>query len=184
MLSELSPTPDIVRIREAWKSDLPAIAAIYNDAIEKTVATFACRPRTNQEMQEWYVAHDSRHPAYVLTRGREVVGWGSLSIWSQREGYRDTVEISVYLAPSARGQGLGGRMFDHLVEISKKLGHHCVICCHTVGNYSMERLVETRGFSKVGVFEEIAIKFNQRLGLALWQLILQPQPSSHILEDT
>jgi L-amino acid N-acyltransferase YncA len=125
-------------IREASIADLPSIGEIYNQAIEHTVGTFACRPRTHQEMSDWYFAHDSRHPVYVLTRGSEVVGWGSLSTWSLREGYRDTVEISVYLAPSARGYGQGGRMFDHLVEAAKRIGHHCIICCHTVGNTSME----------------------------------------------
>lgn len=58
------------------------------------------------------------------------------------------------------------------------IANHPLICCHPVGNYSMERLAETRGFTKVGVFEQIAIKFDQRLGLALWQIISQPQQSS------
>jgi L-amino acid N-acyltransferase YncA len=170
-------------IRAACASDVPDITAIYNDAIVNTAATFACRPRTSQEMSEWYSAHHDRHPVYVLMIGQHVAGWGSLSSWSLREGYRDTVEISVYLAPFARGCGHGGRMFDHLIEAARRLDHHCVICCHTVGNYSMETITASRGFSKVGVFEEIAFKFDHRHSLALWQLLLHPRDASLLQED-
>ena len=170
-------------IRAAYASDLPEMTAIYNDAIVNTVATFACRPRTPQEMSEWYSAHGHRHPTYVLMIGRQVAGWGALSSWSLREGYRDTVEISVYLARFARGCGHGGRMFDPLIGAARRLDHHCVICCHTVGNYSMEKITASRGFSKVGVFEEIAIKFDQRQSLALWQLLLHPKQVSISQED-
>jgi L-amino acid N-acyltransferase len=71
-------------IRPAIADDLPAITAIYNHAILNTTATFDTEPKTEAEQLAWFKAHDERHPVLVATIDGKVVGWASLSAWSDR----------------------------------------------------------------------------------------------------
>lgn len=52
----------------------------------------------------------------------EILAWGSLSDYHPREGYRITAEISVYVAPGARGKGLGWRLVNFMLERAPELG--------------------------------------------------------------
>src|SRR6187401_518011 len=100
-----SQTP--ILIRRAEHADARAIADIYNEAILTTTATFDTEPKSEEERLGWIKAHDERHPVLVaLVEGR-VVGWASLSRWSERCAYEDTAETSFYVHSSHRGLGIG-----------------------------------------------------------------------------
>lgn len=53
----------------------------------------------------------------------EILAWGSFSDYHPREGYRITAEISVYVAPEARGKGLGGRLVKIYTRKRTKIWH-------------------------------------------------------------
>jgi len=159
-------------IRTATLDDLPAIRDIYNWAVENTTATFDTEPRSEAAMRAWFEAHGPRHPVVVFERAGIIAGWGSLSAWSQRGGYRDTVELSVYVHPDARGTGIGSGILDLLVKSAQELGHHCLLSCNTEGNEAIETMVSQRGFERVGVIGEIGSKFNGYHGLVIWQRLL------------
>src|SRR5205823_4527909 len=83
-----------ITIRRAGLDDLPAITAIYNEAIRGTTATFDTEPKAVAERLPWFESHDERHPILVAEADGEVVGWASLSRWSERRAYDDTAETS------------------------------------------------------------------------------------------
>ena len=74
----------VTLIRPARQADLPAITAIYNDAVLKTTATFDLEPKTAAEQAKWFRAHGPKHPILVAEEGEGVLGWASLSAWSGR----------------------------------------------------------------------------------------------------
>ena len=84
-------------IRPAVIEDLPAITEIYNEAILTTDATFDTEPKTVDEQISWFESHDFRNPILVAEIYNVVTGWVSLSKWSDRYAYTDTVEISFHL---------------------------------------------------------------------------------------
>ena len=79
-----------ITIRRAKIADVAAITEIYNEAIATTTATFDTEPKTVAERSAWFEAHDERHPILVAVCEESVVGWSSLSKWSERRAYDDT----------------------------------------------------------------------------------------------
>jgi len=83
-----------VMLRRAVSADAPAIADIYNEAILTTTATFDTEPKSVAEREQWLQSHDERHPVLVAVMDGIVVGWASLTRWSERCAYDDTAETS------------------------------------------------------------------------------------------
>lgn len=81
-----------LEIRRAELSDLEAITAIYNEAVLTTTATFDTEPKAAAERVAWFESHDDRHPILVAVSSGQLVGWASLSRWSERPAYDDTAE--------------------------------------------------------------------------------------------
>ncbi|HEX9926202.1 MAG TPA: GNAT family N-acetyltransferase, partial [Anaerolineae bacterium] len=52
----------------------------------------------------------------------QVTGWAALSPVSGRCVYGGVAEVSVYIAASARGQGLGRRLLQALIDESERAG--------------------------------------------------------------
>ncbi len=102
-------------IRRAAPRDASALAEIYNEAIQSTVATFDTEPKTSEERRQWLETHREREPVLVAERDGVVVGWASLSFWSDRCAYADTAETSFYVRSENRGDGVGRRLMEAII---------------------------------------------------------------------
>lgn len=160
-------------IRRATVDDLPSITTIYNDAIRKTVATFDTEPKSNQEQRMWFEAHGPRYPVIVADVDGTIVGWASLSQYSDRCAYSDTAEASVYVAGSQRGKGIGRRLLHELIERGHRATLHVIIARIAGGNAVSIRLFESQGFTHVGVLKEVGRKFGQRIDVYIMQRLLK-----------
>ncbi|GIK40922.1 MAG: N-acetyltransferase [Chloroflexota bacterium] len=158
-------------VRPAQLADIPAITAIYNEAILTTVATFDTEPKSEADRAAWLAAHGPRHPILVAEVNGQVVGWASLSKWSDRLAYADTAEISLYVQSSQRGQGIGKRLVEALVAEGEKAGLHTLIARIAAGNEVSVRLHQAAGFAPIGVMREVGRKFGQLLDIHLMQKI-------------
>src|SRR5689334_23168715 len=92
------------KIRRAELADASAIADIYNEAILTTTATFDTEPKSVEDRVQWLQSHDERHPVLVAVVDGTVVGWASLTRWSERRAYDETAETSFYVHSSQRGR--------------------------------------------------------------------------------
>jgi phosphinothricin acetyltransferase len=164
-----------MRIRKATLDDLPAIKEIYNHAIENTVATFDTEPITMEEQEEWFRRHGPVHPVVVAEeaseKGNTVLGWASLSEWSDRCAYSDTAEVSVYVREDCRGRGIGRVLLDGVMEKGRKAGLHTVIARIAEGNDVSIRLYESAGFRHIGIMREVGRKFGKLLDVYMMQKI-------------
>jgi phosphinothricin acetyltransferase len=159
------------RIRPAESKDAEKIAEIYNDAVLHSTATFDTEPKDAAERREWLAAHGSRHPVLVAEDESGILGWASLSAWSQRCAYEETVEFSVYLAPDARGKGLGFELSAAVLEAGRLAGAHTVLSRVVGESEASLKLHERLGFERVGVMKEVGFKFGRRLDVVLLQKI-------------
>lgn len=162
-------------IQRAELKDLPRITEIYNSAILHTTATFDTMPKSDDEQLAWYKKHEDPFPVLVAKNGNKVLGWASLSSWSDRCAYAQAAEVSIYLDEAYRGQGVGTRLFGELIETARRLNFHVLIS--RIGDYNEAsfRLHEKYGFWRVGILKEVGFKFNRRLDNHMFQLILEPK---------
>jgi L-amino acid N-acyltransferase len=166
----------MLTIRQAVVTDLAAITEIYNDAILTTTATFDTEPKTGEEQATWFKNHNSRNPVIVAETDNIVVGWASLSKWSDRCAYSDTAEISVYVRNGYRGQGIGKKLMKAIILKGKEAGLHTIIARIVAGNKESLHLHEDMGFDHIGVMKEVGKKFGKLLDVHMMQLIFPTNP--------
>jgi phosphinothricin acetyltransferase len=163
---------DAVSIRSAERRDAPGIRAIYNHYVTESTALFDMVPRTLDEQVQWVEDHSGGHPALVAELDREIVGFGSLSVFRSRPAYATTVEDSVYLLPGHQGQGIGSRLLAELLRMAAAHGFHSVIARITGENEASIRLHAACGFELVGTEREVGRKFGRWLDVVEMQRML------------
>lgn len=166
----MTPSPSI---RPAVEGDLPAITDIYNESVANSTATFDTEARTTDQQLLWFKAHGPSRPILVAVDDDTVTGWAALSDWSDRRAYEETVEISVYIADDRRGQGLGRRLMEAVLDSGRKAGLHTVLSRIVKDGGASIRLHEELGFEKVGVMREVGWKFGRRIDVLLYQVMLE-----------
>lgn len=164
---------DQLIIRNATQNDLPAITAIYNDAILHSTATFDTEVKTLDNRLEWLNQHSATYPVVVAESAGKVVGWASLSRWSDRCAYDSTAEISVYLESDFRGKGIGRKLMADVLEKGKAAGLHTVLSRITEGNEVSIYLHKSFGFETVGIMKQVGSKFGQLLDVTMMQKMMQ-----------
>ena len=160
-------------IRIATLGDLSAITAIYNDAIFKTTATFDTEPKKATEQLIWFKAHAEKIPVLVAEFKSEVIGWASLNPYSDRLGYAETAEVSLYVSENHRGQGVGKSLLAQLIATGKENGLYTILARITEGNQKSIQLHHELGFETIGVLREVGIKFGKRIDVHVLQLIFK-----------
>jgi len=161
-----------VTVRRAQVPDAGAITDIYNEAIATTTATFDTEPKTAEERVQWLHSHDERHPVLVAELAGKVVGWASITRGSDRPGYRDTAETSLYVHSTQRGCGVGRKLQDALIDQARQLGFHSLIARVSEGSAQSLHLHQTTGFTQVGVLKEVGRKFGRVLDVHILQKML------------
>lgn len=92
--------------------------AIYEAGIATGNATFQTEAPS---WESWDASHLGTCRFVARTTG-VVVGWAALSPVSARPVYAGVCEVSVYVAPEARGKGVGRALLDALVRCSEADG--------------------------------------------------------------
>jgi L-amino acid N-acyltransferase YncA len=161
-----------VTIRRAELADLPAIADIYNEAILTTTATFDTETKSVEERAQWLQSHDERHPVLVAVVEGRVVGWASLTRWSERRAYDDTAETSFYVHSTHQGRGVGRKLKDAIIEEACRLRYHTLIARVAEGSDESIHLNERAGFVHVGTLKEVGRKFDRLLDVHIMQKML------------
>jgi len=171
----------VLVIRQATLKDLNAITEIYNEAIVKTVATFDTEPKTCEEQEVWFGNHGSRYPVLVAEQDGTVVGWASLSSWSDRCAYSGTAENSLYVEEEYQGKGIGRRLLEAVLREGQRIGLHTVIARIVEGSEVSIHLHESVGFEHIGVMREVGQKFGRVLDVYLMQKIYSAANVAHNL---
>jgi len=169
-------------IRKAQVKDLRAITDIYNEAILTTDATFDTAQKTIDEQKAWFADHGPKNPVIVAAVDNRVCGWASLSKWSTRCAYEDTVEISVYVKQEYRGCGIGKKLMQEVLAAGDKVGLHTVISRITYGNTASIHLHEQLGFEHIGLMKEVGKKFGRMLDVCMMQKIYH-RTNNHKTEE-
>ncbi|KPW18774.1 GCN5-related N-acetyltransferase [Pseudomonas cannabina pv. alisalensis] len=163
-------------IRDAQPEDLPGILAIYNDAVLNTTAIWNEQPVDLGNRQAWYASRQTQgYPILIaVDSAGEVLGYSSFGDWRPFEGFRHTVEHSVYVRADQRGKGLGPRLMAELIERARACGKHMMVAAIESGNTASIALHDRLGFRITGQMPQVGTKFGRWLDLTFMQLDLTP----------
>ncbi|PZP41019.1 MAG: GNAT family N-acetyltransferase [Azospirillum brasilense] len=162
-----------MEIRDARPEDIPGITDIYNHAVANTTAIWNETPVDVANRVAWQADRQRLgYPVLIATEDGQVLGYASFGDWRAFEGYRHTVEHSVYIRVDQRGRGIGESLMRALVERARKIGKHVMVAGIEAGNAGSIRLHEKLGFRQVGRLPEVGTKFGGWLDLVFMQLTL------------
>jgi len=158
-------------VRRATAADLPAIAEIYNDAVLHSVATFDVEPQPANHFADRVASTRPGDHVLVAEQGGGVVGMAYAASYRPRPAYAGTRETSIYLAPGARGRGLGRTLYDELLARVDADGMHVCLAVIAQPNAASEALHAAVGFERVGTLREVGRKFDRWVDTTWWQRV-------------
>ena len=163
-----------MRVRDAMEDDAAAIAAIYNDAVENTTAIWNERTVDASDRAQWMRDRQARgYPVLVaIDASGAVAGYASFGDWRAFDGFRHTVEHSVYVRSDVRGAGVGRALMTELIARARGLGKHVMVGAVEAGNAASLALHRALGFERTGLMPEVGTKFGRWLDLAFVHLRL------------
>lgn len=157
-------------IRPATEADLPTILAIYNDAVVNTAAIWNDDIVDLDNRIAWFRTRTGQgFPVLVAVEDDRVLGYASYGDFRAFQGYRFTVENSIYVATSARGKGAGSALLSALVDAAREEGKHVMVAGIEAGNEVSLRLHEKQGFVETARMPELGFKFGRYLDLVFLQ---------------
>jgi phosphinothricin acetyltransferase len=161
-------------IRSATDADLPAIADIYGWNVRHGTGTFELDAPSVADMTARRQEVLSRSlPWLVAEREGQVLGYAYANYFRPRMAYRFALEDSIYLAPSAQGQGVGTLLLDELIRQCQALGARQMLA--VIGdsaNQGSIRLHAKAGFEETGVMRSVGWKFERWLDVVIMQKTL------------
>ena len=163
--------------RSATEEDLDDIAAIYNHAVEHSLATFDLEPPDREYwLRKLAGDHPGDHLLVAVDDGDRVVGYAYSWSYRPRPAYNLTRETSIYLDSSVRGKGVGRLLYPALLQTMAVSGVHTAVALVALPNPASERLHEWCGFERVGLMREVGFKFDQWVDVAWYQKMLPSMP--------
>ncbi|BBD40414.1 GCN5 family acetyltransferase [Aminobacter sp. Y103A] len=176
-----------MKIRHALPDDLDRITEIYADAVLNGTASYELDPPSRAEMGERYNSlTDAGYPYLVAERDAVILGYAYAGPFRARPAYRFIVEDSIYVAPEAKGAGIGKTLMQALIDESTVLGFRQIIAVIGDGHADSAsvQLHERLGFHHTGRMEGSGYKHGRWLDTVFMQLALNggatlpPDPGS------
>jgi phosphinothricin acetyltransferase len=163
-----------MRIISCDRSRANAVLAILNEAIENSTALYDYQARTPAMMDAWYDAKErARHPVIgVVDDANVLLGFGSFGPFRAWPAYKYTVEHSLYVERSHRGQGIGKLLLAELVATATRQDYHTLIGGIDADNAASIALHRRLGFEQCAHIRQAGFKFNRWLDLKFYQRVL------------
>ena len=165
-----------LRIRPSAVADLDAITAIYADAVLHGTGTFELEPPELSEMARRRDEVLGRGlPFLVAEQGGRILGYAYANYFRPRMAYRFCLEDSIYLAPEARGRGVGRLLLAELMARCTQAGARQMLAVigdsANTGSIKVHRAL---GFKDTGLLQAAGWKFDRWLDVVLKQRELGP----------
>ena len=184
-MAETTPqtTPGIT-VRETVEADIPAITAIYNEAVANTVAVWNDDIVDEANRLQWLAEH--RVPGTVAltavmtddtddtddTDVEQVLGYATYGDFRHYDGFRHTVENSIYVDGTRRAGGVGTALMEELIVRARTEDKHVMVAAIEGSNTASLKLHAKVGFEECGTVRQVGTKFGRWLDMTLMQLML------------
>ncbi len=148
-----------VQFRNAARTDLDRIVAIYNSTIPSRMVTADTEMITVDSRQKWFDEHEPlKRPLWVIeNEEKEIAGWVSFQSFYGRPAYDATAEVSIYVDEKYRGAGLGRLALQYCIEKAPGLGVKTLLGFIFSHNEPSLKLFRHFGFEDWGTLPRVAL---------------------------
>lgn len=160
-------------IRPVADADAAAICAIYAPIVAAAAISFETEPPSIGEMRERIARLSAVWPWLVATGGDAVIGYAYASRHRERAAYRFAADVSAYVAPEARGRGVGRALYTALLALLRVQGYYRAFAGIALPNAASVALHESVGFAPIGVYERVGFKLGEWHDVGWWSCTLR-----------
>ena len=158
----IDTTKTVSLVRQATLTDLPALTQIYNHYVNETHVTFDIEAFSVARRTPWFEQFDGkRHQCWVAESGGEVAGYACSTPFKAKAAYETSVEVSIYLAASATGRGIGPALYRELLGALARQDVHRAYAGIAQPNLPSMKLHANFGFRVVSTLSEVGRKFDR-----------------------
>ncbi|MFC6768994.1 GNAT family N-acetyltransferase [Natrinema soli] len=165
-------------IRVATPADAATVRDIYAPFCESTAVTFEETVPSVAEITDRIESTLERHPWLVCEIAGDVVGYAYAGPLRKRRAYEWVVELSIYVADSARRTGVGRALYESLFAVLERQGIRDAYAVTTVPNPETERFHERMGFERLVDFPGIGYTQGEWQDVAWWRRPLAEKPAT------
>ena len=152
----------------------PSVVDIYNEHILLGVSNMVESTVDVSEIEKWIANFNNRERLYVCIDDKQnVIGWGIIKKYSDREGYRFACETAIYLKSSETGKGYGSKMKRFMIEECKRLDYHHMVAKIFSTNIASIVYNQKIGYEIVGTQKEIGYRDGKWLDMVIMQYIIK-----------
>lgn len=146
--------------------------AVFNHWVTTSTVIFYEEPFDADELRRVFLHDDPRLGAWAILHDRAFAGFLALRLYNPRPAYRYTGEVSLFLDPARRGQGLGTAALDFVEARAVEGGFHALIAAICAENEASLALFSKKGYDRCGHFREVGYKFERWLDVVYCQRVL------------
>lgn len=152
-----------IKIRNGLPEDAERIQEIYSPYVLDTVISFEITVPGKSEMKKRIQKLLANAFPYIVAENETgtVVGYAYADKFGEREAYRYSFIVSIYLDMEVRSRGIGQKLYDELEKRMKKMGIVQVLSAITGKNKKSLRFHEKNGFTKIGHFPNVGYKMGE-----------------------
>lgn len=162
-----------MKIRLAERTDVPAMREIFNEVLRNSNSIYREEEVTLEERYAWFDEKlEHGFPIFGAYEGDHLIGYAGYGTWRAAQGYRKSVELTIYVDQKFRGVGIGSALMKTIIDHAKTDGYHVMIGAIDAANQQSIEFHKRFGFVEVARMPEVALKNDQWLTLVFMQKLL------------
>ena len=152
-----------IKIRDVVPEDAERIQEIYSPYVSDTVISFEITVPGKSEMKKRIQKLLANAFPYIVAENETgtVVGYAYADKFGEREAYRYSFIVSIYLDMEVQSKRIGQKLYDELEKRMKKMGIVQVLSAITGKNEKSLKFHEKNGFTKIGHFPNVGYKMGE-----------------------
>lgn len=159
-------------IRFACEADLPAILSIYAPYVQNTAVSFEYSVPAPEEFTARFHTVTKQFPWLVWEEAGEILGYAYAAAPFERAAFSWCAEPSIYLAPHARGKGIGRRLYEALEILLSCQGYRVLYAIITADNAASVAFHKALGYTHLAVFPDCGFKMDRWHGITWMEKVL------------
>ncbi len=159
----------MIEIRTVTPEDAERLLEIYSYYVKNTAISFEYEIPSLEEFRERIVNISKRYPYICAIADEKIIGYAYAGVFHEREAYRYSVELSIYVDLERRRGGCGRALYAALEERLKNQGIKNLYACIAVPpkkadeylTFDSMKFHKKMGYKIAGHFHSCGIKFDR-----------------------